>query len=400
MYLPFFEISLIEAALILFVPLILEFPRVIVKCTILLYEKIAKKESRLPVESLPKVSIVVPAHNEGAIIDRTIESLVALALPEKEILIVDDNSSDDTYLKAKPYAIRGDIILVRKREPYSNKAMALIYGVKFVSGDIIICIDADTILQNESLIRIVEPFGNPEIVAVAGNIRVYNTQSLLEKVQAYEYLLAMEMGRAFQSLIQSLLIVPGAFGAFRRKTMESIGGFDTDTITEDFDLTIKLRKTGFQVAFAQDAIAWTVVPNRLSDWARQRVRWAYGQLQSIMKHKDMLVNVNFGLNSVLSMVDMLYMDVFMLFVRMLWLLSLPLFFPAIPLWKVASLTLSFYLLMELIQAMVALIISPRGKRELGCLVLIPIVILFYRPLHSFVRLFAYLKAMLGLKAAW
>ena len=290
MYLPFLGLDLLTAAFILIIPLILEFPRVIVKCFLLLYDKFIKNDSWSSSEVRPKVSIIVPAHNEGKVIERTIESLVSLAYPNKEIIVVDDNSSDDTYLKAKPYAVRGDIILVRKREPHSNKAMAVKYGSAFASGEIIVCIDADTILQNEGLVRIVEPFSDPKVVGVAGNVRVYNTRSLLEKVQAYEYLIAMEMGRKFQSLLQILLIIPGAFGAFRRKVMNAIGGIDTDTITEDFDFVLKLRKTGYKVVFAQKAIAWTVVPNTFSGWFRQRVRWAYGQLQSIKKHRDLLFN--------------------------------------------------------------------------------------------------------------
>lgn len=384
MYLPFLESKLIDAILILLFPLILEFPRIILKCTALLYEKFVKRESKTFGNFRPKISIIVPAHNEGKVIVRTIESLISLAYPNKEIIVVDDNSSDDTYLKAKPYAIRGDIILVRKRDLHSNKAMALRYGSKFASGELIVCIDADTIIQNESLVRIIKPFSDPETVGVAGNVRVYNTRSLLEKIQAYEYLLAMEMGRKFQSLIQILLIIPGAFGAFRRKIMEAVGGIDADTITEDFDFVLKLRKTGFKVAFAQEAIAWTVVPNRLSDWARQRIRWAYGQLQSIKKHKDLLFNMKFGLRSVLSIVDMLLMDISLLFIRLFWLISLPAVFSSIPLWKLTFLILSFYLVMELIQVIVALIISPRGKEELGYLLLVPIMVFFYRPLYSLI----------------
>ena len=400
MDLPFFGLKLIDAILILLVPLILEFPRVIVKCVVLLFEKFIKKESKSPGEYTPKISIIVPAHNEGEVIARTIESLVALDYPNKEIIVVDDNSSDDTYLKAKPYAVRGDIILVRKREPRSNKAMALRYGVAFSSGEIIVGIDADTIIQNESLAKIVEYFKDPKVVGVAGNVRVYNTKSLLEKIQAYEYLLAMEIGRKFQSLIQILLIIPGAFGAFRRKIMRAVGGVDADTITEDFDFVLKLRKTGFKVTFAQDAVAWTIVPTTLSGWVRQRIRWAYGQLQSLKKHKDLLFNTKFGLRSILSIIDMLLMDVFLLFIRLIWLLLLPFTFPSIPLWKLALLILLFYLIMEFIQALTALIISPRGRKEIGYLALIPIMVLFYRPLYSLIRTLAYAKEALGFKAGW
>jgi cellulose synthase/poly-beta-1,6-N-acetylglucosamine synthase-like glycosyltransferase len=400
MYLPFLEINLIDAVLILLVPLILDLPRVIVKCAFLLHRKIVETHGEQPSKGMPRVSIIVPAHNEGTVIDKTVESLISLVYPHKEIVVVDDNSGDDTYLKAKPYATRGEIVLVKKTDPRSNKAMALRYGLRFVSGDVIICIDADTVLQNESLIRIVEPFDDPETVAVAGNVRVYNTESLLGKIQAYEYLLAMEMGRTFQSLFQTLLIIPGAFGAFRRAIMGSIGGFEDDTMTEGFDLALKLKKTGFRIPFAPKAIAWTVVPSRFSDWSRQRIRWAYGELQSIMKHRDLLFNMNFGLRSVLSLIDMLFTDVLLLFIRLFWILSFPFLFPSIPLLEIAFLVLFFYLAMEVIQAIVAVTISPRGKKELRYLVLIPIVVLLYRPIYSIIRFFGYLKLMFGLKAGW
>ena len=398
---PFFEIGLTEALAILWLPLVLEFPRIAVKCVFLLRGKLGEKKLNPTSEKItPKVSIVVPAHDEGAVISTTIESLVSLPYPNKEIVVVDDNSTDDTYLKAKPYAARGELILVRKTEPYSNKARALRYGAKFTSGDIIVCMDADTVIQHESMIRIVKRLEDSETVGVAGNVRVYNTDSLLEKLQAYEYLLAMEMGRRFQSLIQVLLIIPGAFGAFRRKVIEAVGGIDEDTMTEDFDLVLKLRKTGSRVSFAGDAIAWTIVPTTISGWARQRTRWAYGQLQCIAKHSDLLLNLNFGLRSVLSMVDMLLMDVFLLFLRFIWLLSLPLLFSSIPSWRVVVLIVAVYLIVELVQAACALAVSQRGKEEMQYLLLIPIVVLFYRPLYSFVRILAYLRAALGLEVSW
>ncbi|MCD6528682.1 hypothetical protein J7L06_00095 [Candidatus Bathyarchaeota archaeon] len=100
------------------------------------------------------------------------------------------------------------------------------------------------------------------------------------------------------------------------------------------------------------------------------------------------------------MFDMLLMDIFLLFIRFSWLFFLPIAFPAIPLWKIASLILLFYLALEFIQASVALVVSPRGREELGFLLLVPIVVLFYRPLYSFVRVFAYLKESLGFRAEW
>jgi len=193
MHLPFVEVSLWEAALVLILPLVFEFPRVIAKCLALLYHNFSGRAERWELTGLPKVSVIVPAHNDGEVIEGTIESLTGLAYANKEIIVVDDNSTDDMYLKAKPDAARGEIVLVRKREPRSNKARARMCGAKFASGEIIVCIDADTRIQRESLIKIIEPFSDPNVVGVAGNVRVYNTNSVLGKIQAYEYLLAMAL---------------------------------------------------------------------------------------------------------------------------------------------------------------------------------------------------------------
>jgi cellulose synthase/poly-beta-1,6-N-acetylglucosamine synthase-like glycosyltransferase len=400
MYLPFIEVGLWETVLILILPLILEFPRVAAKCLVLLYHKFFGRADRWELTGLPTVSIVVPAHNEGEVIEETIESLIGLAYPNKEIIVVDDNSTDDTYIKAKPYAARGEIVLVRKREPRSNKAKAIMYGAKFASGEIIVGMDADTRVQRESLIKIIEPFSDPDVVGVAGNVRVYNTDSILEKIQAYEYLIAMEMGRSFQSMIQVLLVIPGAFGAYRRRVMEAVGGLDEDTITEDFDYVLKLRKTGSKVVFARNAVAWTVVPNNFRGWVRQRTRWAYGQLQTIVKHKDLLFNVRFGLKSMLSVVDMLLMDLLLLFMRSAWFVLLPFIFSGIPVWKLIVLILGFYLILEFVQAVASVVTSPRGRRELSYLALTPIVVLVYRPIYSVVRLIAYVREALDLEVEW
>jgi len=400
MHLPFVEVDLWEAALVLILPLVLELPRVIAKCLALLYHNFFVRAERWKLTGLPKVSVIVPAHNEGGVIEETIESLTGLAYANKEIIVVDDNSTDDTYLKAKPYAARGEIVLVRKTEPRSNKARAIMYGSKFASGEIIVCIDADTRVQRESLIKIIEPFSDPNVVGVAGNVRVYNTDSILAKIQAYEYLIAMEMGRSFQSMIQVLLIIPGAFGAYRRGVMEAIGGLDEDTITEDFDYVLKLRKTGLKAVFARNAIAWTVVPSSFRGWIRQRTRWAYGQLQTIVKHKDLLFNVGFGFKSVLSVLDMLFMDLLLIFMRSAWFLLLPFVFSGIPIWKLIALILGFYLVLEFTQAVVSIVTSPRGKQELGYLALTPIVVLVYRPIYSVVRLIAYIREALGFEVKW
>ena len=399
--LPGLDLTLLEVVLILIIPLFFELPRAIIKTIFLISSRNSfKLSARDSSVSLPKVSIIVPAHNEGEIIDTAISSLVDLDYPRKEIIIVDDNSSDDTYLKVKPYASKGLVKLFKKTDPMSNKARAVNYGVRFSSGDFVVVIDADTVINRESLGRVLQPFADESVVGVAGNIRVYNDRSLLGRLQAYEYFLAMELGRAFQSSLQILMIIPGAFGAFRADIFRQLGQMDEDTITEDFDFALKLRKTRGRIIFVGGAIAWTSVPTTWRSWIRQRVRWTRGQVQTLKKHKDLLLSWKFGARVWLSAFDMLFMDVVLLFMRTTWIFIVPFIYPHIPLWKVGSVIILFYIILELFQAGVGVLMSPRRKRDVLSLPLIPINVLFYRPIYGVVRFYAYVQDLLGLKARW
>lgn len=396
-----FYLSIVDletAILILFVPLVFELPRVVIKCLILLYDRFSQREEAVT-RWKPKVSIVVPAHNEGEVIEDAIESLLDIDYPNKEIIVIDDGSTDDTYLKARWYAQRGLIKLFRK-EGGGSKASALNYGFAFASGDIIVFLDADTRIQRETLEEIISPFTKPEIVAVAGNVRVLNDGNLLGKMQAYEYLVAMEMGRQFQSILNLLLVIPGAFGAFRRRLLHEVGVMDEDTITEDFDMVFKMKKTGGTLFFNRNAVAWTVVPSSWKEWFRQRIRWARGELQTLRKHSDVILKMSLGVKDFLSTLDMIITDIVLLYLRTIWFVFLPFIFREIPLWDLMRLIATFYLILEAMQAVTAVIVSPRGRREVKYLPLIPIITFFYRPIYALVRFVAYTEEMIGLRAEW
>lgn len=399
---PLLRLSLnwVEIVLILLVPLILELPRAILKGVFLLATRSRRRRPGPHLPSTPRVSIIVPAHNEGDTIETTLSSLIDLDYPEKEIIVVDDNSRDDTYAKTRPYARRGLVKLFRKVEPQSNKAMAVNYGALFASGELIVIIDADTIINRDSLIHLIEPFEEGDVVGVAGNVRVYNDRFLLGRIQAYEYLMAMELGRAFQSLLQILLMIPGAFGAFRARVFKHLGEMDEDTITEDFDFALKLRKTGGRILFISDAMAWTIAPDSWGAWFRQRIRWARGQVQTLRKHRDLILSLRYGVKAWLSTVDMLFMDIALLFVRFGWFISLPLLFPRISLLRMGVTLLLFYLSLELAQMAVAIAVSPRRKHDAASLPLLPLVVILYRPLYSLVRLYAYIQEALGVETRW
>ena len=388
-----------EIIAILIVPLLVDMPRTLGKVTLLLskglYDKFRKKPSR---RGSPLISVIVPAHNEEAVIAQTINSLLRQDYPNLEIIVVDDGSTDRTYEIAQRFASEGLIKLAHREKASGKKARAVNYGVLFSRGEIIVTVDADTLLEPSSISELIEPFSNPAVGAVSGNVRVLNKVNLLTRLQAYEYLMAMEMGRRFQAISGMLMIIPGAFGAIRRRLASSLGFYDPDTITEDFDITLKIHKSRMKVVFASRAIGWTVVPESWREWVRQRTRWTAGQLQTLIKHRNVFFKPFFKTIGLLATPDMLFTDIVLLFVRTAWIVALPLFYLRL-LPQLFVLISLFYIVNELTVAVAAALLSPR-KRDLLYLPLIPIVVFFYRPFYGLVRMKAYMEEMAGKSFTW
>jgi biofilm PGA synthesis N-glycosyltransferase PgaC len=250
-------------------------------------------ESNLPKNHLmPFVSILVPAFNEQAVISRTLNSLVNIKYSRKEIIVIDDGSTDLTKFVALGYKKYG-VKVVSK--PNGGKASALNYGLLFAKGEIVITIDADSMVTRDAVDEIVRSMAsNPDIVAVAGNIKVLNSKSVLTRIQELEYTMAINTIRRAFALFGAVMVIPGAFGAFRKRTVMEVGGYDTDTVTEDFDVTIKLLKTRGAVSSSSAANAYTEVPSSWKALYKQRVRWGTGTFQTILKHRDIFSNARYG----------------------------------------------------------------------------------------------------------
>lgn len=250
-------------------------------------------ESRLPKNHTnPFVSILVPAYNEEGVISRTLTSLISIKYEHKEIIVIDDGSTDLTRFVASGYKKHG-VKVVSK--PNGGKAAALNYGMLFAKGDIVITIDADSMVTRDAVDEIVKAMtSNPDIVAVAGNIKILNSKSVLTKIQELEYTMAISTIRRAFALFGSVMVIPGAFGAFKKEAIVNVGGYDTDTMTEDFDVTIKLLKTRGAVSSSSSANAFTEVPSTWKSLYRQRVRWGTGTFQTIIKHRDIFANSRYG----------------------------------------------------------------------------------------------------------
>jgi cellulose synthase/poly-beta-1,6-N-acetylglucosamine synthase-like glycosyltransferase/peptidoglycan/xylan/chitin deacetylase (PgdA/CDA1 family) len=234
----------------------------------------------------PPVSVIVPAYNESAVIEAAVRSLVASDYPEFELIVVDDGSVDDTAEVVAGLEL--DRVSIR-RQPNIGKSAALNHGIAVARHEILVTVDADTVFEPTTLARLVQPFRDQRVGAVAGNTKVGNRRGILGRWQHIDYVMGFNLDRRMYDVLECMPTVPGAIGAFRRTALERIGGFSAATLAEDTDATIALGRKGWRVAYAEDALAFTEAPGTLGELWRQRYRWSYGTMQAVWKHRAALV---------------------------------------------------------------------------------------------------------------
>ena len=233
------------------------------------------------------VSVVIAAYNEAAVIVRTVESVLASDVPLVEVVVVDDGSTDATADVARE-AFRHDPRVVVLSKPNGGKASALNEGIARTRGELLFHIDADTLLHPAAIGRLAAHFHRPDVAAVAGNVQVGNRLNLLTSWQDLEYITSQNLDRRAYALLNCVTVVPGAIGMWRRKAVLEAGGYQTDTLAEDMDLTWTLRRAGHRLENEPEAYAYTEAPERFRPFFGQRFRWAYGTLQCLFKHRGAL----------------------------------------------------------------------------------------------------------------
>jgi cellulose synthase/poly-beta-1,6-N-acetylglucosamine synthase-like glycosyltransferase/peptidoglycan/xylan/chitin deacetylase (PgdA/CDA1 family) len=250
---------------------------------------LARRHSRQPpagsgfdAARLPLVSVVIPAYNEELGIVAAVESLVASDYPGLDIIVVDDGSTDATSAKVAALAIP-NVTLIRQAN--AGKPAALNTGVDAAKHDILVLVDGDTVFEASAMRALVAPFSDPEVGAVSGNTKVGNRRGLLGRWQHIEYVIGFNLDRRMFDVLRCMPTVPGAIGAFRRETLEAVGGVSDETLAEDTDLTMATCRAGWRVVYAPDARAWTEAPATLGQLWRQRYRWCYGTMQAMWKHR-------------------------------------------------------------------------------------------------------------------
>jgi cellulose synthase/poly-beta-1,6-N-acetylglucosamine synthase-like glycosyltransferase len=287
----------------------------------------------------PVISILAPAHDEEATVTESVRSLLTLRYPSLEVVLVNDGSSDGTLavlqeafdlvpVHAAPirkriatqpirglYRSRRTPALVVVDKENGGKADALNAGLVVATGELACAIDADTIVEPDALQRMIRPFLlDDDVIAAGGTLRVVNgaevragrvikeraPRRFLPGVQAVEYLRAFLAGRVGWNRLGGNLIISGAFGLFRREPMVAAGGYRHDTVGEDMELVVRMRRIAREqggpekIVFVPDPVAWTEVPRRLRVLARQRDRWHRGLADVVERHRRVILNPRYG----------------------------------------------------------------------------------------------------------
>ncbi len=251
----------------------------------------------------PFISIIIPAHNEASIIKETINALINAEYPSnKEIIVVNDGSTDETE------EILREIIKEEECVRYINtehlgKANALNKGLSLSNGDIIITLDADSKIDKNALIEIVKPFSDERVGAVSGIIRAITNRNILTWFQDFEYVLSSGWRYALNR-VNSTYIFPG-FAAYRKYALDVVGGFNEDTLSEDFDIGIRLKKADYKLVMS-NAVIYTKVPQTISGLIKQRIRWGKGTIQVIKKHSDVPFNKDYGATGLYAIPSQMY----------------------------------------------------------------------------------------------
>lgn len=331
-----------------------------------------------PATHEPKVSVLIPAWNEEVGIVNTVRSVLQSTYSNLEVIVINDGSTDATHERMLAFIASEPHAAARTRYiPIANggKASALNAGLDAATGEIIITVDADCVMDSQAIGNFVKHFANPKVMSVAGNVIIGNREKTIGIVQQLEYVYGFYFKRA-DSLLNSIYIVGGAAAAYRRSIFDAVGTFDEDAITEDIEFSTRIQNAGHKIRYAPDAIVYTEGPSDMTGLLRQRLRWKYGRLVTFFKYRSLF----FSTDSIHSKYLTLVVLPIALFAEVLLLLEIPML--------VIFYSYTFYyhdylpliINMALLAGVIGfqIITDPKARQHLNLLYLAPIAwVLFY-----------------------
>jgi len=380
-----------------------------------------------PPSYYPPISILIPAYNEEGCIAGTIETLLDAYYPNKEIIVIDDGSTDNTYQIAQSYSKKGVKVIQR---PNGGKSAALNHGLQFAQGDITICVDADSMVARGALVEVVRRFEDPTVSAVAGNVKVLNRNKIISGCQALEYVFDINIARRGLDPLGAVVVVPGCLGAFRTEDLRASGGWDMETVVEDFDTTVKVFKSGVYdppssttkteklatihpqepdfasatkaqkvgrvVQASSAAVAYTEAPETIRDLWKQRLRWYRGNFQTMLKHKDAFTNSRFRALYSLSfpyvMISMLFIPIGMIIIIATGIMSI-LAGDGLPL-------LAIFGVFMLLQFAVSVLAIQLDNEDIKLALYSPLFVLGYKHLLDLIKIKAFFDVLTKKKIGW
>jgi cellulose synthase/poly-beta-1,6-N-acetylglucosamine synthase-like glycosyltransferase/spore germination protein YaaH/peptidoglycan/xylan/chitin deacetylase (PgdA/CDA1 family) len=361
----------------------------------------------------PRVSILIPAYNEEDVIVQTVTSALAADYPNKEILVVDDGSTDRTGDLLDEH-FGGDPRVRIFHQVNRGKPAALALMLEAATSPIIITIDADTSIEPQAIGKLVRNFADSNVGAVAGNVKVGNRTRWLTRWQALEYITSQNMEKRAFDLLNCVPVVPGAVGAWRVEAMRAAGGFSAQTVAEDTDLTIAIRRAGWRICYDEEAIGYTQAPETAGALIRQRFRWTFGTLQSVWKHRDTVGRWRYGTLGWIAIPNIflfqLMLPLFSPVIDLLFLLSLAFWGLAqfrvmqLPqLWTSQDIVQSVvfflgFMLIDLLACVIAFLLEKKEDWSL----LLPLILqrFYYRQMMYFVLFRALTQAVKGRPVGW
>jgi peptidoglycan-N-acetylglucosamine deacetylase len=287
-----FQWSRFAIATVFILGIVLVSGRAVIIGILAIIEKLRPDTAKLP-EPPPGVTVLIPAHNEESVIVQTVQSVLHSDLHDIQVIVVDDGSSDRTLELLESNFGKNDRVQII-HQVNRGKAAALNNALLEAKTEFVVTIDADTEIEPNAIRKLLRHFSDPKVGAVAGNVKVGNRSRWLTRWQALEYITSQNMEKRAFDLLNCITVVPGALGAWRREAIEAAGGITADTVAEDADLTIAIRRLGWRVTYDEEAIAWTEAPETPGQLIRQRFRWTFGTLQSFWKHSDTLFRPKYG----------------------------------------------------------------------------------------------------------
>jgi cellulose synthase/poly-beta-1,6-N-acetylglucosamine synthase-like glycosyltransferase len=323
--------------------------------------------ARAPGRRGATVSVLMPGHNEGASLRAAVIGLREQTQKGMQIVVVDDGSTDNMADVGNALRREGLIDVFVYRGIRSGKSAAANLGLTYCTGDIVVIADIDTTFDRDGIARIVEPFSDPEIGGVAGNIAVRNADAtMMTRFQAIQYLVSISLGRRVSDLFGIVFIASGAFAAFRREALLSVGGWEVGP-GEDADITIKLRRAGWKVRFQPSAWALTDVPENFDALFKQRMRWNRSLVRVRARKFNAMFDPrepNFSCINALGTLDIIYFQALLpgsFYVYILWVFANYGAFA----WVILSIVTTVYMLASLLSFTLAVAVSGhRGRWSL------------------------------------